>query len=83
LAFFPLIFLSATFVPLEFIQSGWLKVAATINPTTYVFEAMRSLLLDGWQFRPLAIGLAVVLGLATLTGGLALYEARRATRLGT
>ena len=83
LAFFPLIFLSATFVPLEFIQSGWLKVAATINPTTYVFEAMRSLLLNGWQFRPLAIGLAVVLGLATLTGGLALYEARRATRLGT
>jgi len=80
-AFFPLIFLSTTFVPKEFISAGWLKVAATINPTTYVFDAMRSLLLNGWEARPLLLGLAVVLGLATLTGSLALVQARKATRL--
>lgn len=80
-AFFPLIFLSTTFVPEEYITSGWLKWAARVNPTTYVFDAMRSLLIDGWQARPLLLGLVVVVGFATLTGGLALRAARRATRL--
>jgi ABC-2 type transport system permease protein len=81
-AFFPLIFLSTTFVPKELISAGWLRTAATINPTTYVFEAMRALLLKGWEPRPLLLGLAVVLAFAALTGTLALLEARRATRLG-
>ena len=80
-AVFPLLFLSTTFVPKEFITSGWLKVVAAVNPTTYVFAAMRSLLLDGWQPRPLFIGAAVVLAFASLTGGLALRQARRSTRL--
>jgi ABC-2 type transport system permease protein len=82
-AFFPLIFLSTTFVPRELISAGWLKVAATINPTTYVFEAMRALLLKGWEGRPLLLGLGVVLAFASLTGTLALLQARRATRLST
>jgi ABC-2 type transport system permease protein len=80
-AFFPLIFLSSTFVPREFIEVRWLKIAATVNPTTYVFEAMRSLLLTGWEAKPVFTGLAVVLGFSTLTGVLALIEARRATSL--
>jgi ABC-2 type transport system permease protein len=80
-AFFPLIFLSTTFVPKDYITSGWLKVAATVNPTTYVFDAMRSLLIDGWQARPLLLGFAVTLAFATLTGGLALWQARKATQL--
>lgn len=82
LAFFPLIFLSETFVPKEFITAGWLKVAATLNPTTYVFRAMRSLLLVGWEARPLLVGLAVTLAFGSLTGFLALRAARRTTRLG-
>lgn len=80
-AFFPLIFLSSTFVPEEFITAGWLKVAAKINPTTYVFDAMRSLLIDGWEAEPILIGLAVMIGFASLTGTLALVAARQATRL--
>lgn len=80
-AFFPLIFLSTTFVPKEYIEAEWLKVAATINPTTYVFEAMRALLNSGWEARPLLQGLAATLGFASFTGGLALRETRRATQL--
>jgi ABC-2 type transport system permease protein len=80
-AFFPLIFLSTTFVPKEYIDAAWLRFAATINPTTYVFEAMRALLNDGWQARPLLLGLVVTLAFATFTGALALWEARRATQL--
>jgi len=82
-AFFPLIFLSTTFVPKELIGAGWLKTAASINPTTHVFEAMRALLLVGWSARPLLQGLAVVLAFASLTGTLALLQANRATRLST
>ncbi len=80
-AFFPLIFLSYTFVPKEYVTTTWLKVAATINPTTYVFDAMRSLLNTGWQAGPLLVGVAVTFGFATLTGILALWAARGATKL--
>lgn len=82
LAFFPLIFLSSTFVPEQYITSDWLRWATRINPTTYVFDAMRSVLIDGWEARPIAVGLAVMLASASATGGLALWQARRATRLG-
>jgi ABC-2 type transport system permease protein len=81
-AFFPLIFLSTTFVPKEYITATWLKWAATVNPTTYIYDAMRSLLIDGWVARPLLIGLGVVLAFATITGLLALRQARRSTQLG-
>jgi ABC-2 type transport system permease protein len=81
-AFFPLIFLSTTFVPKEYITATWLKWVATVNPTTYVYEAMRSLLIDGWVLKPLLLGAGVVLAFATLTGILALWQARRATQLG-
>ena len=67
-AFFPLIFLSYTFVPKEYVTAGWLKVAATINPTTYVFDSMRSLLNTGWDSTSLLVGFAVTFGFATLTG---------------
>lgn len=81
-AFFPLIFLSTTFVPAEYIEAAWLKWVATVNPTTYIYDAMRSLLIDGWKGRPLLVGLGVVLAFATLTGLLALRQARRSTQLG-
>jgi ABC-2 type transport system permease protein len=81
LIFFPLIFLSTTFVPMAYITTTWLRWAARINPTTYVFDAMRSLLIDGWRVEPLLVGLAVVAAFASLTGALALWQARKATQL--
>jgi ABC-2 type transport system permease protein len=80
-AFFPLIFLSYTFVPKEYVTAEWLRIAATINPTTYVFESMRSLLNTGWDGSSLFLGFAVTLGFATLTGAAALWAARGATKL--
>lgn len=80
-AFFPLIFLSTTFVPKEFIQVDCVKWVATINSTTYVFEAMGAALIDGWEARPLLVGLAVVIGFVGVTGFMALYQARKSTHL--
>lgn len=42
--FFPLLFLSDTFVPMTLIHARWMRVLVRINPTTYIFNAMRALL---------------------------------------
>jgi ABC-2 type transport system permease protein len=77
--FFPLTFLTASFVPLELL-SGWLKVAATLNPITYVLEAMRSLLLVGWDTSALMQGVAACLILGIAMYALAVYALRVRTR---
>lgn len=46
--FFPLSFLTATFVPLSLLE-GWIKVAAIYNPITYILEATRALMLQPWS----------------------------------
>lgn len=45
--FFPFLFLTTAFAPLEFL-SGWLKTAATYNPVTYLLAGLRSLIMEGW-----------------------------------
>ena len=44
----PLTFLSSAFVPLE-ILPAWMRLLARINPMTYAIDAMRSLILTGWD----------------------------------
>jgi ABC-2 type transport system permease protein len=79
-AFFPLLFLSDTFVPLRLIHAAWMRTAAAINPTTYVFNAMRSLLAHGGAPLPLARGVAAIALLAVVTTGWAVYTAQRTLR---
>ena len=61
--FFPLTFLTATFVPVELL-GGWLKTAAQLNPITYILDAMRAVLLTGWDSEKLLAGVlaCVVIG---------------------
>ena len=77
--FFPLTFLTASFVPLELL-SGWLKVAAKLNPITYVLEAMRSLLNSGWDMTALWQGIGACLILAIAMYALAVYALRVRTK---
>jgi ABC-2 type transport system permease protein len=70
--FFPLTFLAPTFVPLSLL-SGWLAVAAKLNPITYVMEAMRSLLNTGWDARGIGISILACLILAVATYALAAF----------
>ena len=77
--FFPLTFLTASFVPLELL-SGWLKAAAQLNPITYVLEAMRSTLLTGWDSILLWQGVAACLLLALAMYALAGFALRVRTR---
>lgn len=79
--FFPLTFLTATFVPVALL-SGWIKTAAIYNPITYILEAMRSVLLEGWQPEVLTRGLAsaTVLGIVLFIFALVSLRARTARR---
>ncbi len=77
--FFPLTFLAPTFVPLELL-GGWLKTAARFNPITYVLEAMRGLISNGWDSTALLEGAVACLILASATYALAVIALRVRTR---
>lgn len=59
----PLTFVSSALVPLS-LMPDWLRVLAGVNPMTSAIDAVRSLVLDGWQ--PLL--------LARTTGALLLFD---------
>lgn len=54
--FFPLSFLTATFVPVELLD-GWIRTAAEINPVTYILNAMRMVLNTGFNGEVILQGL--------------------------
>jgi ABC-2 type transport system permease protein len=53
--FFPFMFLTTSFLPLD-VLSGWLQTIARWNPVTYLLAGMRSLLYGGWDWYDLALG---------------------------
>jgi len=67
LVFFPLLFLTPNFVPRSLLTEP-MEVAATLNPVTYVMEAMRSLILEDFAWQRIWPGFLVVgvAGLAML-----------------
>jgi ABC-2 type transport system permease protein len=75
LLFFPFLFLTTSYVPLEY-MSGWLEAVATVNPVTYLFAGMRSLITEGWEPADLAGAVAAVAGIGALSLGLALATLR-------
>ena len=77
--FFVLVFLSSNALPRELIEQDWFRMIATINPVSYLFEGLRSLVIFGWDGEALALGFAVAVGISLL-GVLASASALR-TRL--
>ncbi len=59
LVFFPLLFLTPNFVPRELLTRP-MEIAATLNPVTYVMEALRSLILADFAWGDVLPGVAVV-----------------------
>ena len=75
---FPAIFLAPTFVPREALK-GWLETAAAYNPTTYVIESMRSVMVEGWVIDVLFRGYLAAGIFAAITLFFAVISARKAT----
>ena len=65
LIFFPLLFLTPNFVPRELLTEP-MEVAATLNPVTYLMEALRSLILDDLDWGAILPGFGVVFALGIL-----------------
>ena len=59
LIFFPLLFLTPSFVPRELLTRP-MEIAATFNPVTYIMEALRSLVLVDLDWAAIGRGYAVV-----------------------
>jgi ABC-2 type transport system permease protein len=59
LIFFPLLFLTPGFVPRDLLTRP-MEIAASLNPVTYVMEALRSLILYGLEWDDVLPGFAVV-----------------------
>ena len=57
LLLFPLVFASTAFVPVAMMPE-WLQVLNTVNPITYVIEAIRALMITGYDWE--AIGRALL-----------------------
>jgi len=65
LIFFPLLFLTPNFVPRDLLTSP-IEAAATLNPVTYLMEALRSLILEDFAWGRILPGFAVVAALGAL-----------------
>jgi len=73
--FFVFLFLSSMSLPRDLIQTDWFREVATYNPVSYLIEAIRSLLVKGWDGEALALGFGVatailVLGMLAATAAL-------------
>ena len=66
---FPLLFfvllVSSMNLPRNLIEVGWFRDLATINPVSYMIEALRSLVISGWDIQALLLGFGFALALIT------------------
>ncbi|MBV8577884.1 MAG: ABC transporter permease [Acetobacteraceae bacterium] len=76
---FVTLFLSSSSLPRNLIQTTWFRDVATYNPVSYLIEALRSLVIKGWDAQALALGFGFSLCLLLVT--LALSGAAMRTRL--
>lgn len=74
--FFPLLFLTPNFVPRDLLTRP-MEIAATLNPVTYVMEAARSLVIDGWDGAALLKGGIVIAASMMLMLGLSVRVINR------
>jgi ABC-2 type transport system permease protein len=74
--FFVFLFLSSQALPRNLIETDWFRTIATYNPVSYLLEAIRSLLITGWDGEALALGFGCA-GVIALVGIVASSRALR------
>jgi ABC-2 type transport system permease protein len=74
---FVFLFISSMNAPRDLIGVEWFRIAATLNPVSYMLECVRSLIIEGWDLQALALGF----GFAIAIGAIAVALASRALRL--
>ena len=64
--FFVFLFLSSMNLPRNLIQTDWFREVATYNPVSYLIEAIRSLLVKGWDGEALGLGFGIAATIAVV-----------------
>jgi len=64
--FFVFLFISSMNLPRNLIETDWFRIAASMNPVSYLIEAIRSLVIVGWDGQALALGFGITIALAIL-----------------
>ena len=77
--FFVFLFISSMNLPRNLIETDWFQTAASLNPVSYQIEAIRSLVIEGWNEEALLLGFTIVIGLAIV--GLTLSSLSLRSRL--
>jgi ABC-2 type transport system permease protein len=77
--FFVFLFISSMALPLDLIQTQWFHDVASANPVSYLLQAFRSLLIEGWDIGEVALGFGIAA--AVLAAGMALASSALKTRL--
>jgi ABC-type multidrug transport system permease subunit len=54
-------------IPRNLMEIDWFRWVATVNPVSYLIEAVRSLIVVGWDWRALALGFGLA-GLLSAAG---------------
>jgi ABC-2 type transport system permease protein len=67
---FVFLFISSMNAPRNLMEVEWFRVAATLNPVSYLIECVRSLVVDGWDGQALVLGFG--LGAAVAAAAIAL-----------
>ena len=65
--FFVVLFLSSMSLPRDLIETDWFRTIATYNPVSYLLEAIRSLLITGWDAEALALGFGCAAAIAAVS----------------
>jgi len=63
---FVFLFISSMNTPRDLIAVDWFRIAATINPVSYLIECVRSLVIVGWDGTALALGFGTALTIAVV-----------------
>lgn len=64
--FFVFLFISSMALPLDLIQTQWFHDVASANPISYLLQAFRSLLIEGWNLGDLALGFGIAVAVLAL-----------------
>ncbi len=79
LVMFPVVFMSTAFVP-EALMPGWMQVVNRWNPITYLIEAIRALMVTGYDWGAIGTALLSLAILGVLLQGATLWAFHRLAR---
>jgi ABC-2 type transport system permease protein len=64
---FVFLFISSMNMPRDLIEIDWFRIAATLNPVSYLLEGIRSLVIEGWDAQTLGLGFGVAFVLTAVS----------------